>query len=238
MKLNGYYFGTITNVYEPKDKINSSGYQYQYQVLITADEYAQLPCRCIRGDIFGTNDDFEDVVLEVGAKVMVMFPRGDSSLGIIQGGTRHYPAGQNASLGKHWRNRFNSIVRYIDKDGNYSVTSDSGPSFKLTKNTVELNDSVGEKIVLDKASKTITIDAKDLKINIKNAMSVTVSGDVTLNCKNVDVTASNNATITAKEINLNGDMGEVLTTKTMPLVDNITGQPSIGVRNVKAGGPF
>ena len=128
MNLPSYYFGMIDEVYAPDDVRNSSRYQYEYQVLVIGEDYASIPVRCIREDRYGSRDNFEDVILGVAAKVMVMFPRGDKSMGIIQHATRAYVAPQDPTLGVYWANRFNKVVRYIDKDGNYSVTSDAGPT--------------------------------------------------------------------------------------------------------------
>ena len=88
--LPGFYFGMVTNVYSPKDKENASKYQHEYQVLVTGEDYSSIPCRCIRIDAAGSGDDFDDTILQVAAKVLVQFPRGDASLGIIIGSTRAY----------------------------------------------------------------------------------------------------------------------------------------------------
>jgi hypothetical protein len=244
MRLDSYYFGMITNVYPPDSVDNVSKYQYEYQVLITGEDYAQIPTRCIRADLFGSRGDFEDVVLEVATKVMVLFPRGERSVGVIQSGTRNYVAPINGSLGKHWRNRFNKIVRYIDKDGNYSVTSDQGPNLSVKTDKIVIDDSSGNQIILDKASKTLFIKSGELKIDVSGNIALNVAKDsnvsVTGDC-NVKVSGkakievSGDCEVKAATISLNGKGGKVLTTESDPIIDSIFGEPSTGVDTVKAG---
>lgn len=243
-RLEGYYFGMITNVYLPTDKENASKYQYEYQVLITGEDYAQIPVRCIRQDSFGSRDDFEDVILNVADKVMVKFPRGDRSFGIIESCTRNYVVPQDPSLGRHWRNRFNKIVRMIDKDGNYSVTSDQGPNLHVKTDKIILDDSAGQKVTFDKKSKTLTIECNELKVqvvgnatvDVKGNLKATVGGDMTANVTGkATVKIGGDAKIDAANIFLNGSGGKVLTTKTDPVVDTIWGQPTEGVETLKAG---
>jgi hypothetical protein len=248
--LNSYYWGMIQTVWSPAHLDNKSKYQYEYEVVITTDGYASIPVRCIRKDTYGSSDNFEDVILGVGAKVMVEFPRGDRSLGIIQHGTRAYVAPQNPALGVYWMNRFNKIVRYIDKDGNYSVTSDSGPTLQVNVSTIVLDDTTGESIIIDKEAQTITIAAQTWNVNIAGDAAINVTGDVTLNgkdinitstgdttvnCKDLNVMASGNAVVQAETIQLNGQAGQILTTETDPVVDSIFGIPTVGVPTVSAG---
>lgn len=225
MKLDSYYIGTVEVAFEPESIENLSRYQYEYQVLVTLDNYAQVSVRTIRGDKYGNTDDFEDVILEPGARVTVMFPRGEITMGIIVHGLRQYPLRQDVGLGKHWRNRFNQVVRYIDKDGNYSVTSDQGPFLNVKTDQINLDDSVGEQIILDKTNKTLFINANDFTIAIKGNVNMTVdkdstvaitgnsninvtgnaviaiTGDLTASAKNITATAQENATINCKELN-------------------------------------
>jgi hypothetical protein len=245
MLMDSYYFGMITNVYSPTDKENASKYQYEYQVLVIGDDYASIPVRCIRKDEFGSADDFDDVVLEVATKVMVKFPRGDRSLGIITEATRNYPAPMNPVLGKHWRRRFNKVVQIIDKDGNYSVTSDSGPNLQIKPDKIIIDDSKGQKVTFDKASQTLTIECKTLNINVTGDATVNVSGklnasvggDMTAKIGGkAKIEAGGDCDVKAGNITLNGKAGKVLTTLTDPVVDSIFGVPTQGVETVKAGG--
>jgi hypothetical protein len=244
MTLDSYYFGMIMNVWGPDAPESASKYQYEYQVLVTGEDYASIPCRCIREDKYGSRDDFEDIILAVGTKVMVKFPRGDKSMGVIMHGTRAYVAPQNPALGRYWMNRFNKIVRYIDKNGNYSVTSDAGPNLQVNTNKIVLDDSTGESIVIDKDAATITITAKTWNVNINGdatmtiggKLTATVTGDATVNADKVVVKAKGSAKVDAQSIELNGQGGQVLTTMTDPVVDSIFGIPTQGVPNVKAGG--
>jgi hypothetical protein len=219
-KLDSYYFGMIMEVFAPTAKENASKYQTEYQVLITADDYAQLPVRCIVKDMYGTRDDFEDIILTVGSKVMVCFPRGDRQVGIIQHGTRQYINPQDPKLGRHWRNRFNKIVRYIDKDGNYSVTSDQGPNLHVKVDKIVLDDSVGEQVILDKTAKTIFINCKDFTIDVKQNINMKVGKDSTVAIQgNSQITVQGNATV-----NITGDL--IATAKNI----DVTAQQSAKVK--------
>jgi hypothetical protein len=235
MKMGSYYFGMIQEVYAPTDMKNVSKYQYEYQVLVTGEDYATIPCRCVMRDLFGSNDDFDDIVHGLGDKVMVEFPRGDQSVGVIQHSTRNYVAPQNVALGKHWRTRFNQIVKYIDQNGNYSVTSDQGPNLQVNTSTIVLDDSVGDNIQIDKNAKTLTINANGWNVNVSGDANINVTGDANINGKDVNVTASGNAVVQGGSIQLNGSSGQVLTTVTDPIVDSIYGEPTQGVPTVQAG---
>ena len=197
--LDSYYFGMISEVYDPAHKRNSSKYQYEYQVVVTVEDYAQVPFRCIREDRYGTADDFEDIILTPGTKVMVKFPRGDRSVGVIQHGTRAAVAPMDPKLGRHWRNRFNKIVRYIDKDGNYSVTSDGGPNMHVKVDKIILDDSAGEQIILDKEKKTIFVNCKDFTIEVKQNVTMNVAKDSNIAIKgNANVSVEGDATVAVK----------------------------------------
>lgn len=243
-KLNSYYFGMITDVYKPTDPENTSKYQYEYRVLITGDDYASIPVHCIRRDETGSRDDFEDLILDVASKVMVKFPRGDRSLGIIECSTRAYPAPQDVSLGRHWRRRFNKLTQMIDKDGNYSIVSDKGPNLHVKTDKIILDDSAGQKITFDKASKTLTIECNEFKVNVVGNATIDVKGNLTasvggdLQAKvggKANLEAGGDCDVKASKITLNGKAGEVLTNITDPVVDSIFGQPTQGVKTVKAG---
>jgi phage gp45-like len=243
MRLDSYYFGIISKVLSPQDKDNASKYQYEYEVIITVDDYAQMPVRCIREDKYGTRDDFEDVVLEAGSKAMVMFPRGDRSLGVIMHSTRSYVVPQDPGLGRHWRNRFNKIVRYIDKNGNYSVTSDQGPNLHVKTNAIVLDDSVGEQIILDKDKKTIFINCKDFTIDVKGNVSMAVAQNSTVSIKgnsslkvegNATVDVTGDCSVTAK--NLNASIKQSAKVKCKELEATATGNAKIKAAKITLNG--
>jgi len=233
--MHGYYFGMISEVYPPTDIRNVGKTQYEYQVVVTGDGYASIPCRCIRKDEFGSRDDFDDMIMQVSDKVMVKFPRGDRSLGVITESTRNYVVPQNPSLGRHWRRRFNKVVQYIDQNFNYSVTSDAGPNLQINTSTIILDDASGESITIDKTAKTITINANTFTVNVQGNATFQISGDADVKAANANVNASGNVVIQGGMIQLNGDSGQVLTTVTMDVIDSIYGEPSVGVPTVVAG---
>lgn len=235
MKLGEYYFGMISEVYPPTDIRNSGKSQYEYQVIMTGGGYASIPVRCIRKDEFGSRDDFDDLIMQVSDKVMIKFPRGDRSLGVITESTRNYIAPQNEAMGRHWRRRFNKVVQLIDKNFNYSVTSDAGPNLQVNTNKIILDDASGESITIDKAAKTITIAANTFTVNVQGNATFQITGDANVNAANANITASGNAVIKGGQVQLNGSSGMVLTTVTDPIVDSIYGEPTMGVNTVTAG---
>jgi hypothetical protein len=227
MSMTKFYFGKVTEVYPPNHPKNRSKYQYEYAILITGDDYSQLPCQAIRNDSSGMIDDYEDEVLSVDANVFVLFPRGDISMGVIMGGGRNFKTAQDVRKGKYFLKRFNRIEMGIDKDFNFMVKSDSGPFAQVHTNKVELNDSVGESIKLDKDKRVLYINANNIDIVIrtdkdsfanitvegnlnakvsKNAtiqadvMTATVNKTLTANAKDVSVTASSSAKVKCKEL--------------------------------------
>lgn len=256
-KLNGLYFGTVEEVLSPDKAANSNKYQTEYRVVLTIDLYAQVPVVCVQMNQSGNSDEYEDVVLRRGARVLVMFPRGDRTFGIIVGALRGYKSPMDAALGAYRTIRFNQIVQTINKDREYLVQSDSGPNLKVSPTQVLLDDSEGQKITLDKTTKTLTIDANEWKVKILGNADVQVNGDVTVQSKTAKVNVQQNCDIIAKtasitttgetkikasgevtvdgqNVTLNGDAGKVLTTKTQQFC-YVSGIKFIGVDNVKAG---
>lgn len=75
-----------------------------------------------------------------------------------------------------------------------------------------------------------------LNITPDGKANLTTVSDVNVNAGgDANVTASGNIVATGSKIELNGSGGMVLTTETQPVVDNITGQESVGVQTVLAG---
>jgi hypothetical protein len=261
MMVNMYkkYFGTIEEVYPPDHAKNISKTQHEYKCIITGDDYSQLPVICMRVDAFGGLDNYEDVILSKNDKVFVQFPRGDISLGFIQGGPRAYTKPQSPAMGKYLLQRFNKIETKIDKDNTWSVTSDSGPIASIGPSMIVLDDSKGQRIVFDKTNKIITIDSNEIKIEVVGNVTANINGNLTtsvakdakvtvkgeadikvtkkakIKAKDVEVEAENIAKVKAKMIQFNGQEGDILTTATDPVIDLIFGVPTIGVPTVKAG---
>lgn len=98
------------------------------------------------------------------------------------------------------------------------------------------------KVVIDGAA-NITV-GKDATLNVQGGVNATIGKDLTANVageaklkagKDITVTSSGKTYVTAKEIQLNGQTGMVLTNVTDPVVDLITGVPTMGVPTVKSG---
>lgn len=240
VNLNKFYFGKVEEVYPPTHEKNVSKYQYEYRVLITTDDYAQLPVQAIRQDAFGMKDDYEDVILTVNANVFVLFPRGDRSMGIITGGARFYSKTQDGSLAKYYLQRLNKIETSIDKDFNWMVKSDSGPHAQVKTNKVVLDDSAGEQIILDKDKKTLYVNANNINIVIKTDkdaianilvegnLTATVTKSATVKAQTMTATVEKTLTAKAKDISVEAQSGAKVKCK------DLTAEAS-GNANIKAG---
>jgi hypothetical protein len=225
---------------------------------VTCDLYSQLQCRCVAMDPYGSFNNYQDVIFDVGHHVFVMFPKGDKAVGIIMGGSRFYGKPVNPDLGLHLTRRFNEVEESFTKAGSYEVVSDDGPNFKLKKKSIVLDDASGDNITIDKASKQITINCGDWNVKVEKACNIIVGGAANIQAQSVtvkasadaqvtaggkvsvnaggdaQVTASGNATINGKEVDLNGKTGMVVTNMTYPFC-YVSGIPIIGVPTVKAG---
>lgn len=221
---NRLFFGQVEAVFNPSDAQNSGKYQFEYQVLVTVDNYAQIPVRCIKMDPYGSYSNYEDAKLAPGYRVFVMFPRGDRSLGVIMGGSRQYNGGpQQASDGYYWRHRFNGVNQGVDLNGFWKVISDQGPFASVTTSQVILNDGATESIVLDKAAQTLTVNSNTLKVIVNGDATVQVGG-------NAQVTVTGKLVEKAAEIDMNrggSDPQNGITTGNshQGVVDFITGVP-------------
>jgi hypothetical protein len=203
VRMNEFYFGKITKVFPINHVNNRTKYQTEYEVLITGDSYAQMPCRAIRIDEFATADDYTDAILSVNTNVFVLFPKGDPNMGVIMGGGRFYPKSQDSSKGKYLLTRFNKVEFGIDKNFNYSVKSDSGPNFQVNTNKIVIDDSTGDNIVLDKEAKSITINANKWTVNVSGDTNITING-------NCNITAKGNTNIEGSSIKLGKAAAESL----------------------------
>ena len=101
-------------------------------------------------------------------------------------------------------------------NGNANISVQQNAQIDVKKN---INIS-GQNITM-KAKKDITLQA-DGDINVKAAKTATVKGD-------------NETKVDGPKITLGKGTGAVLTQVTMPLVDNVTGVPSMGVTSITAG---
>lgn len=89
----------------------------------------------------------------------------------------------------------------------------------------------------------ITMDSTGVKVDVKGKCVITSSDETDITCTKavinasgaVDLTAGGNVVVAGAQIQLNGSSGMVLTTVTDPVVDLITGAPTVGVPTVLAG---
>lgn len=243
-KLDKFFIGQILEVIPPNDPRNFYKHQYLYNVKLKFDLFSNTNYFCIKSDAYGSVSDFKDQILEVGAKVFVVFLNEDYNYGIIISASRFFQEPTDVSLGKHLRDRYNNIETFISKDNNYSVTSlIGGTNLQINTNSIVLDDASQDKITIDKTNKKITIECQTWNVEVKGSATINVGGsanitanDVNINAKgNTNIKSSGSTTVTASNITLNGSSGAVLTDTLNPVVDLITGVPSVGVKNVKSG---
>lgn len=242
--LGRVFLGIIEKIIPPDNKNNFYKYQYVYRVKVSMDGFSQVPVNCVLSEKYGSKNNFDDHTMELGARVLVVFLNNDTTLGVIIGGVRLHDNGTDVSLGKHYKKRFNDVEEFISKDNNYSVTSlIGGTNLQVNTNSIILDDASQDKITIDKTNKKITIECQTWNVEVKGNATINVGGNAKITAKNVDVTANGSTkltssgatTVKASNITLNGSSGAVLTDTLNPVVDLITGVPSIGVKNVKSG---
>ncbi len=103
-------------------------------------------------------------------------------------------------------------------------------------NNVMTFDENGMKFV-DKNTNQVILSSDGIKLQDVNGHILDMkAGSVDLTAAGaMNLTASGNLVATGAQIQLNGSTGDVLTTITDPVVDLITGVPTVGVPTVKAG---
>lgn len=239
LKTEPYLFiGTVRQVLPPSSPFNSNKQQYEYLVAVVGELETHKSITCILNDNFGGPDDFDTKTLKTGARVAVLCAQASASSGVIVTCLSNRPSKVDESLGHHWMQRFNQISKSITKDNEFYVKHDNGNEIRIEPTKIQASDAEGNQVILDKSAKTIvitdssgetitidrntnriTIEAKDLNLEVKGNLKANVRGD---------------ADITAKNINLNGKSGQVVTTNTHPF-DFVTGIKIKGVKKVKAG---
>lgn len=193
------YMGTISAVRDPTDKLNINKVQYEYDVMIFKVGGAAIPVRhVIRGDLFGSMDDFEDTVLWPGNRVLVWFPDEILNNGIIICAIRNTSKKTSVTEGVHRRVRMNKTEQIVDAEGHLTLKLDQGEKVKIDKKLITIDNSTGESIVINKETKSITVKAgKDWKTTLGGSMQVDATENVVINAKNATVTIKENATVKA-----------------------------------------
>jgi hypothetical protein len=244
LELGKLLLGQVIEVLPPSDERNFYKYQHVYKVKLKLDLFAQTNYYCIKTDAFGSTVNFKDEILDVGAKVFVTFLNEDFSFGIILGASRFFPSPTDSSLGKHTKTVFNDVEEHVSKEGNYSVKSlTTGVNVQVNTKSIVLDDASGDKITIDKENKKITIQCETWSVEVKGNATINVSKNAEITAKNINVTANGNTNltssgvtqVTASLVQINGGSGGVMTDNLNPVVDFITGVPSIGVPNVRSG---
>ena len=117
--------------------------------------------------------------------------------------------------------------------------------FKGSKSLKEIENELSEitTYTLHKENKKIIIECETWQVTVKGNATINISGNANITASNVDVKANGNTnltstgvtTVTSSMVNINGASGAVMTDTLNPVVDFITGVPSIGVQNVRSG---
>lgn len=208
--MRGVYFGTVREVWPPSSGQNQSKFQYEYQVDVIAPPYATLPVRCVRVDpTCGSLLNYDDVILEAGFFVFVMFPMGDLSAGIIIGGARKNPNPQEEPDGyTRWKRVFRWIQQSINSSGDYTMQHISekfkaGPSFFLNSSFIKFDDGGpagdgkdSQNLIFDRENKKLTIKAGTWDVEVESGATINVTGgDITVNCENAKLNARKNVNV-------------------------------------------
>lgn len=190
-------------------------------------------------------------IYQNGAIVILLCLDAVTEKGVIIGGITH-PNRQTTLINSQpqLQGEYNGVNVLVNPDGSTSLTfngatdnngdvidSSQGTttvqiakdgSFSVSHSTITMNLA---------RSGVITITANgDINMTSQGKINIDNQGDININTQgNANLTASGNVVVQASNIELNGEVGNVLTTETMEVVDTIFGTPSIGVPNVKAG---
>jgi len=219
--FDGLFFGTISAIFPPGDKRNSNKSQYEYEVILTGELYSQMYVRCIKLDLFGgAQFHADDVILDEGYRVFLMFPRGDSQMGVILGGSRQVETPQKEEgEGPRRLIRFNELEQEINTDGDYSIkvkkTEEDEPDaeFTISNKTIILDTHPEEEacsVVMDRETQHITIKTKDITLELTGKKSITVKGDVDITTEgSVNITAKKDCKVQAKSVEIEADTAKV-----------------------------
>lgn len=249
---------TVTKVVGPDSADSKSKKRLEYDLLSFGKDGARTEIRsAVQLDRFADADDYEYRVLRPGARVVVVFPKGEVLAPIIIGCLTGAGHSQKLGDGVNWTRRFQEITSNINRFGEWSVTSDDGPNIRVEKEIIILDASNGQKITIDKTNKKITVDAGDFNVTVTGNATINVTGNVTLSCDKATITAKGNADVSCKDLNvtakgkanikasgkvslkgsvaeINGSDGDILTTTTQPTC-YVTGIPFQGSSKAKAG---
>lgn len=249
-------FGVIKQIYSINDPNNISGLSTEYDVDVIEQDMnrgvAPITYKnCLSVDALGSVADFfeknfreqtlsDNLQLPLtkgqnGATVLVLCLDATTGKGVVLGGLNH-PDRPTTLIDNQPRlsGQYNGVGIAINPDGSCSLTfngatdNDGNPT----------NPSQGTTIFQIKTdgSFEFTNSSVDILGDKSGALTITTTGDTTINASgDCNVTASGKVVVTGSEIDLNGSTAEVLTNISMPVIDSIFGEPSIGFPSVKTG---
>ena len=130
-------------------------------------------------------------------------------------------------------------------DENLNITQDTFSLQIQADGTTTVNIGNGNVVLTITPAGAVSLQtASDVSVDAKGKVAITSTGDTSVEAQgdvnvttagDANVTASGNLVAQAAQIEFNGSAGMVLTTETDPVVDNITGVPTMGVQTVLAG---
>jgi hypothetical protein len=200
------YFGSIAASYAPDDAGNLGKHQYEYDVNLVLERGAYAFAKhIVRMEMFGTNDDSDDVVLRVGSRVLVWFQDDAMTSGVILGCLRNNKKKMPIE-GINRRTRFNKVEQKVDRDGNWHLHLDQGEYVDVTKTHITVSNSSGEKIVIDKAAKSIAMQTGGpWTVTAAGPVQIEAAGDVKVTSTGMATVQATKAVVDAKEIELGKD---------------------------------
>ena len=258
-------FGIVIASYDKDDVNNISKLFPEYDVFVfeqnenkSSTPITYKNCTCASG--FGSKADFFEARLRAytkkttkattislsgqnGAIVLLLCLNGLSDTGIIISALSH-PDRPTTLTGSdpHLEGEYNGVNIKVNADGSTSLTfngakDNDGNIINASQGVTEIKIEKDGSFQVDHSAITFRLDKSgdatltannDVNVNAKGSINFQVQGDA-----NIKVTGV--ASVVASEIDLNGSGGMILTTLTDPVVDLITGIPTIGVPTVKAG---
>ncbi len=257
--------GIVIASYDATNEYNKTGLctEYDVQVIEQFEDKgttSQIYKNCLSTQGFGSIADYFEYTLrpktfqtnkgtssfknQDGAIVLVLCLDGVGEKGVVVGNLIHPDRPTTiTSTAPQLGWEYNGVNFAINNDGSFALTfmgatdSKGTPTDSSQGNTVVQVQTDGTfnvnnsevSMTLDKTNKQITMASSgNWTVNIQGDTNITTSGDTNLN-------TTGTTTITGQQIQLNGSAGQILTTTLNPVVDYITGLPSIGVPNVSSG---
>lgn len=197
-------YGTVTQARSPLDSLNFNKVQYEYDLQVYWSVGTSIPARaCVRGDPYGSRDDYRDAPLRVGARVLVWFSTDLLRDGIILTCLRNSPTVVDASEGVFDRQRFNHVEDLVDQYGNWSKTLDQGDLIALNLAYIRMDNTVGENFTIDRKSHDFIINGgADWTMTMGGNFNANITGDTNWQTQNFMLNAQQATSIQTQQFTL------------------------------------